>query len=1303
MSQQNDYLRSKSQVEYQYNMVSSPLNGLTKRKPFEIVGATPNTVNSNDISVSATQRSDTDKYQIVVSNNQVNVIDMDTGFEKTVTGADNFAYLSGITKGSDVAITTVEDFTFITNKTINIKDRSINKTTYHAEFDIDPAVYEYPNLELIGVDGSILTFPSPEEWGVYVPVPGIGNLTGVVDGTATEVFTEGSVQQQQKQWMEDLVNKACIYHPDDNPYSDSGNDYIYDKYLPVFKEKQARDKFIRDLLGARAQGFKLSIYLASVLPEASLPYTVSYAPRNYGRAYYIGGVEGIDPDVYTIDVDEYTQLLSVDGSTNLGPIEYLEGVINKNKTFNDAFIFGWDIYTDYGVFAEGAFDLGQPPYLVDQNEIIGEDPDTLLPIHQPNICLVYPLSVTGFDEYGIATLGEFLVKSEISQGRYVASINFVYNRPIIATADQVAAMSPVLPGGVVESVSNQYTHTCTHVSMHWCKIYSGDILSPVPTFKRTVRSDTEAGGYAYDIDTGSLVLTPFNRSTLSFTQVGGNAAYANSFGYFEETTYADELGVGINGVYSQVENPSSSATGYATQVASSLSGKFLSGSISADSGTISVSSPYEFKVTSMKPGLITTPVYTTTETTLVEKSEETRLFVIIKQGVADQTYRISVDGKLAEYTTGDTNAVSTWKPRNILQQLANDLVAQGLSCTIFSDLFMSVSKPDFSDFTFDYSDTWNGQAMHCIKNAVSDEGELPAKFVEGIVVRVGPASTGYYARYVTTSEGVQTEGSGISNQVLNADESNYPILLQNQTSVTYTNWTALESEEAGRWEQCSNPYENRFIDERTMPHVLVYNADGTFTFRPIVWGFRAIGDSRSAAMPSFVGKQIQDVFFHRNRLGVLTDESLVLSRNGSFFNFFPSTAKQVLDTDPIDVQVSHTKVSLLKKAVVYNNELLLFSDNAQFLVTGGEVLSPTTINVKVANEYDNASDICLPINMGSKVVFAEPRSGHMHFNEYFNVSQSSSVARSISAHVPTLVKGNYDFGVAIAGSSILKTMAVSSYIPGNYERSSRIYVYKFEEGSDGGKVQESWSIQSPDGLGVTRIVGIQFFGSYLYATAFTDNGKIVTFRISMDDALTAVQSDPFLDYVFVADSEQFAGNLLGELLDSTRKWFSFTYSDTGALVLTELNNSDLYDMAITQIGNNTEEDAKPWLYALGNTSVGLAYDSKVTTSKFMVVDKSGAPLNVDSLLSIKRVGFNVKDCKEFSAAILRKSPGSYSESRDFDREPYRVDYTLPASFSMQALSDSRLLNTELTSSDPRGFTVVSVKWEGSFFPKSRQI
>ena len=85
------------------------------------------------------------------------------------------------------------------------------------------------------------------------------------------------------------------------------------------------------------------------------------------------------------------------------------------------------------------------------------------------------------------------------------------------------------------------------------------------------------------------------------------------------------------------------------------------------------------------------------------------------------------------------------------------------------------------------------------------------------------------------------------------------------------------------WTKPSIQYE---LNASTMPHLLIRQANGTFTFEQAEWGDRAVGDLISIPSPSFVGRQISDVFFFQNRLGILAGENVIMSRTSEFFDFF---------------------------------------------------------------------------------------------------------------------------------------------------------------------------------------------------------------------------------------------------------------------------------------------------------------------------------------------------------------------------------------------------------------------------------
>ena len=248
--------------------------------------------------------------------------------------------------------------------------------------------------------------------------------------------------------------------------------------------------------------------------------------------------------------------------------------------------------------------------------------------------------------------------------------------------------------------------------------------------------------------------------------------------------------------------------------------------------------------------------------------------------------------------------------------------------------------------------------------------------------------------------------------------------------------------------ECPEPGTLQAFDSTTLPHRLVRTAEGTFTFAPILWNERKVGNDDNIPTPSFVDNTIADVGMFKNRLYFFSGENAVFSRSADFFNFWGSTALEVLDGDPVDIALSSEKVSLLKYGISFQDALLAFSDQLQFAIHSGEqTFTPDTAAADVTTRFE-ASPHCKPVGAGPNVYFVSPRGGHSSVREYF-VQPSSLVndAADVTAHTPTYLPKNI---FKLSSSSSLECIfALSSDEPGS------IYVYKYYWQGDE-KVQSSW-------------------------------------------------------------------------------------------------------------------------------------------------------------------------------------------------------------------------------------------------------
>ena len=206
-------------------------------------------------------------------------------------------------------------------------------------------------------------------------------------------------------------------------------------------------------------------------------------------------------------------------------------------------------------------------------------------------------------------------------------------------------------------------------------------------------------------------------------------------------------------------------------------------------------------------------------------------------------------------------------------------------------------------------------------------------------------------------------------------------LVQNSSTFNVKDWDLWGDISSGTACTVATDGMIKGLREETMPHALVNNRDGTFTFKTLnkatadtdgndnYWKFREVGDDETNPFPSFMDKKIQQIFFHRNRLGFVADEQVVLSRPGDYFNFFIVSALTTSDDNPIDITVSDVKPAFINHVLPLQKGVTMYSDNGQFLLfTESDIFSPTTARLKKISSYECDASL-QPRDMGTSVMF----------------------------------------------------------------------------------------------------------------------------------------------------------------------------------------------------------------------------------------------------------------------------------------------------------------------------------------------
>lgn len=254
---------------------------------------------------------------------------------------------------------------------------------------------------------------------------------------------------------------------------------------------------------------------------------------------------------------------------------------------------------------------------------------------------------------------------------------------------------------------------------------------------------------------------------------------------------------------------------------------------------------------------------------------------------------------------------------------------------------------------------------------------------------------------------------------------------------------------SGVWKETRGWGLLNLIHPNLMPHRIVRMPGGWFAVATCNWNERLVGDEDSAPTPSFIGRPISNLFFFKNRLGIIAGDTVCMSEASEFFNFWPTTVMEVLDSDPIDISIASSDVPKLRFAKPFEQNLILLGESSQFaLSSGGQTLTPKTVVVDPITTFEVSKD-CEPEASGSNLFFLSPSQVHSRMREYFVQPDSLMTdAADVTSHVPNYL----GWGPAkIAACAALDMV----FVHFNFQPNT-IYFYKFYwQGNE--KPQSSWS------------------------------------------------------------------------------------------------------------------------------------------------------------------------------------------------------------------------------------------------------
>ena len=640
----------------------------------------------------------------------------------------------------------------------------------------------------------------------------------------------------------------------------------------------------------------------------------------------------------------------------------------------------------------------------------------------------------------------------------------------------------------------------------------------------------------------------------------------------------------------------------------------------------------------------------------------------VLQGVDETKYSVTIDATTYSYTSTNTNT------ETIRDGLVSAIgTVSGLTIADIGESSFSIIKAT-GTLAVSASDGYGDDASQVVADTVQNFSDLPSPAINNMIVEI----TG--------------------------DATN-----------TFDNYYVKYSSSDDVWQETVAPATVTTIDEDLMPHVLIRTADGNFRFTQVdgssytisatsydvpSWGERVCGDTDSSPDPSFIGKKINDIFFHRNRLGFIADENVIMSRSGEFFHFFPETVTDTLDTDPVDVASTSKKVSILRHAIPFDEDLLLFSDQTQFMLTGGTTLTAANVSINTSTEFETSTTV-KPVGIGANVFFGFNKGNYTGIREFFVASDTDTKkADDITANVPKYIPKNVFKLTTATNENIL--IALSSETADQ----NALYVYQHYV-SDRRRLQSAWHKWTFGTSSTDKILNIDFIENTLYIINERNNE---VFLESIDVSPAVVDTGAtYLTYLDRKIHDGSTGVSSSYNAGTNQTTFTIPYAKTNTMkVVGKVGGSNTAGQEIATVSQSGTSIVVSGDHTSSDLWFGEQYEfSFVFSQQFIqVADNAGARISVrEGRLQIRNWNVSYNDTGYFTTEVVpvgrSTSTSSFTGTVTGSGALGTVnledgDYT----FAVQSENDKLTITLKNNSHLPSNF--INAAWQGYYVTASER-
>jgi hypothetical protein len=484
------------------------------------------------------------------------------------------------------------------------------------------------------------------------------------------------------------------------------------------------------------------------------------------------------------------------------------------------------------------------------------------------------------------------------------------------------------------------------------------------------------------------------------------------------------------------------------------------------------------------------------------------------------------------------------------------------------------------------------------------------------------------------------------------------------------------------------------IDPATMPVQMVYNSiTNTFNVQRPDWRDRFSGDELTNPGPSFIGRPLTDIVFHKNRLWLFADETVVASRGGDFFNFWIDDITNLTQADPIDEFVTDEGINKIIFAVPFSESLVLFTEgDRQFEIRSVGPMAPDSISIIPTTDYGVDKRV-RPIRSGNSMYFFTPFIDYGQMMEYFYIENAASnVAQNVTEHV----KGYIDASITKLSPDVNSGLMVA-----HGDDVTTMYPYRVKH-SGQEKVQSAWSKWTLPTTGhkvaTSRIINDDLFMLLKVVGATTTKYVLTSMSVELGTTFPAVNYPVHLDLFETRNSGTY------NAATNTTYW-DLSYN-VGTAKPTVVRTTGVGGGLAVQNTTTTQSEHVTRVTCPGNLAsspviIGIPFTYSVTLNTPYVKDQNGAV--VTGSFSLQKLVLYVRNVVQFlvgqkSEGISQTYEATYSASQTaslsaaLNNVPV-TDFNDPTFIILGKATESTITISD-TSEFP--MTLVSAEFRGNF-------